>query len=451
MSLARLIGLAAIVGMMWFLVRDVPSSFTAPGAAATLAFGFMILAAYLLAGLLKRLGLPLITGYIATGVVCGPSVLGLLSRSVVQDLKLVDDLALTFIALAAGGELRMGMLRQRRRSIVLTLVCLVGVVLFGVPLALLPLRAAFPYTANLSLGPSLGVLAIAGALAVARSPSSAIAIISETKARGPFTEMVLGVTVAADVLAILVFAIAVSVAEVLVTPGKTLNLLFLGNIAVEVVVSLLLGLLLGKGIALYLERVRAELTIFTLGVAFLVAKLCHGLAGLLQTHLDVRCHLEPMMICMAAGFVVQNFSRGGDGFLKVIDRSSLPIYTIFFAMSGASLQLEALRTTWHWALAMVALRACFIYTGCSLGGRLAGDPPRFRRVSGISFITQAGVSLGLVKVIMDKFPGFGPAFATLLVATIAINQILGPVGFKVALSYVGETREARIGARALQR
>ena len=92
----------------------------------------------------------------------------------------------------------------------------------------------------------------------------------------------------------------------------------------------------------------------------------------------------------------------------------------------------------------MGIRAFFIYAGGVFGGRLAGDPRAFTRVSGISFLTQAGVSLGLVKLVMDAFPTFGTDYATLLVATITINQIIGPVGFKIALSHVGETREARL-------
>jgi len=444
----RLLSFAIIAGVMYALVRVVPGGATAEAAASTLSFGFVILATYLLACFLNRFKLPKITGYILGGMVFGPSVLGLVSTNVVQELRLVDDLALTFIAMAAGGELRLAMLRERRRSIVSSLLGIMLTAFIGVTASLVFIRSSFPFTAKRTLAEAIAVAAISGALAVARSPSSVIAIISETKARGPFTEMVLGVTIALDVLAIFVFAVTISLAEVTLAPGKSINVAFLLLIFGEVLASALAGLLLGKAIALYLDRIRAELTIFTLGVAFLVTKLSHGVDHLLDAHWGVRFHLEPMLICLTAGFIVQNFSRHGDAFLRVIDRSSLPIYTIFFAMSGAALRLEALTTTWHWALALVGMRAFFIYAGAVFGGRLARDPERFTRVSGISFLTQAGVSLGLVKIVMDTFTAFGPDYATLLVATITINQIIGPVGFKAALSYVGETRESRLNPQA---
>ncbi len=436
----RSLVLVIITAMMFLLVRTVPGSFIATGAGATLCFGFLILSAYLTAGLMARLRLPKITGYILAGMLFGPSMLELLSRTVVLELRLVDDLALTFIAFAAGGELHLDMLRARKRSIGWTVACLLLFAFVGVTLSLAAMRSFFPFTAGRPLVDSLAITALAGAIAVARSPSSVIAIISETRARGPFTDTVLGVTVALDVLAIFIFAVAVSVAEVVLSAGGGFNVTFLAGIAAEVSASVVIGLVLGKGVALYLERVGKELTIFTLGVAFLTTKVAHGMGHLLETELGMRFHLEPMLICLTAGFVVQNFSKSGKGFLRVIDRSALPIYVIFFAISGASLQLEALRQTWHWALVLVALRSLYIFLGANLGGRLAGDPSTFSTASGLSFFTQAGVSIGLVKVIMDRFPVFGPAYATLLVATITLNQIIGPVAFKAALSLVGEAR-----------
>ena len=47
---------------------------------------------------------------------------------------------------------------------------------------------------------------MAAAILVARSPSSAIAIVNELRARGPYTKTALGVTVVMDAVVILSFA-----------------------------------------------------------------------------------------------------------------------------------------------------------------------------------------------------------------------------------------------------
>jgi hypothetical protein len=52
----------------------------APGRAGTLvAFGYLLLTAFLVGGLFTRIRLPRLTGYIAAGLVVGPGALGLLS------------------------------------------------------------------------------------------------------------------------------------------------------------------------------------------------------------------------------------------------------------------------------------------------------------------------------------------------------------------------------------
>ncbi|MCA9919783.1 MAG: TrkA family potassium uptake protein, partial [Anaerolineales bacterium] len=55
------------------------------------------------------------------------------------------------------------------------------------------------------------------------------------------------------------------------------------------------------------------------------------------------------------------------------------------------------------------------------------------------FVTQAGVALGLAKEVAVEFPGWGDAFATTIIAMVVLNEIVGPILFKVALNRMGET------------
>ena len=286
----------------------------------------------------------------------------------------------------------------------------------------------------------LVVAALLGVFAAARSPSSAIAIIYECRARGPFTETVLGATVVMDVLVIVLFAAVVSVGQALVVPGGEMSFRFVNTIGIELAGSVLIGILLGWVISLYIEYVKAELVVFILAVAFLVTFFSRQFALALDRFYSASLHLEPMLICVTAGFWVQNFSRSGSLFMEQIDRSSLPIYVIFFSLTGAALDIAALRETWLIAVMMVAVRFVLIWLGAYLGTSLSGDPPRFRSMAGLSFVTQAGVSLGLAGIVMSRFPDWGAALATTIVAIIALNQLIGPIAFKFALGAVGEAR-----------
>jgi Kef-type K+ transport system membrane component KefB len=440
--MSRVTALVLIVGGMAGALVLIEADPGVPGARSTMTFGFLLLAAHLLGGLLSRIRLPRITGYILAGILFGPHVLALLETSTVGELKLIDDLALTFIALAAGGELRLKDLRSRRRSILLTVFLLTGIVMLGVAAVAIVARPLLPFLDGRPFVELVVVAAILGTFAVARSPSSAIAIISETRSRGPFTETVLGVTVVMDVLVIVLFAGVVSVGQAVVS-GSSLDSVFLLLVLGEVVGSLVAGIVLSKLIALYIERVRAELTLFVLGVAFLVTFGSRQLAAFLDARYAFHFHLEPMLVCMTAGFVVQNFSRVGEELMTKIDRSSLPIFVIFFALTGAALDIGALRHMWKLALIVIVARAGLIWVGAYLGALWSGDPPVFRRFAGPSYLTQAGVSLGLAGIVMARFPGWGADLATAIVAVIAVNQVVGPVAFKLSLGAVGEAGAGR--------
>jgi Kef-type K+ transport system membrane component KefB len=436
----RILGVVVIVLFMVLALFSFSDAAVLADARSTMTFGFLLLTAYLVGDVLSYFKVPKITGYILAGIVFGPYAFELVGEDTVRELKLIDDLALTFIALAAGGELRLDQLRQRRKSITLTVLFLTGVVFFGVAAFALVARPLLPFLDGRSTPEVMAVAALLGIFAAARSPSSAIAIIHECRSRGPFTEMVLGVTVIMDVLVIFLFALVVSACQAVVIPGGGMDFQFIETIGIELAVSVFAGIILGWVVSLYIGYVKAELLVFILAMAFLVTFFSRQFAFFLDRFYSVSFHLEPMLICVTAGFWIQNFSRSGRQFMQQIDRSSLPIYVIFFSLTGAALNIDALKETWVIAVLVVVVRFILISLGGYLGTFLSGDPPIYRRMAGLSFITQAGVSLGLAGIVMRRFPDWGAALATTIVAIIALNQIIGPIAFKFALNAVGEAR-----------
>ncbi|NIQ39848.1 MAG: hypothetical protein GTN81_14860 [Proteobacteria bacterium] len=431
------IAIVTLMALIHFLDAD---GFLAGESEVTIAFGFLLLVAYLMGEIFSVLSLPKISGYIFTGVLFGPHALGFVEIEMVQRLKIIDDLALTFIALAAGGELRVEDLKGRLRSILYTIFSLTVVVWISVSVFVLLVREWIPFFQGMSFSVILSAALLFGVISVARSPSSAIAIIKECRARGPFTEGVLGVTVAMDVLIIILFAGALSIATISAQPGQAFDVGSLVVLSVEISLSLAIGYLVGSLIALYIRHIHVYLTIFVLAITFSIARFSPLLGLTMERSFHAAIHLEPLLICLAAGFVIQNRSPQGEGLMNAIDRSSLPVYVIFFALTGAALDLEALKQTWHLALMLAGVRLIAIWFGAFWGGRLSGDPPVFYRNSWLAFITQAGVSLGLTAIVAKRFPEWGASFATIVVAVIAINQLLGPIAFRSALIRVGEAR-----------
>jgi Kef-type K+ transport system membrane component KefB len=437
----RRVGVFVILGLLMAWAGGIPTG-NAPGAFTTLAAGLLLLSGHVAGHILSALRLPRITGYLCVGLLAGPYLLEFMTPDTVAQLGFLNELAVTFIALAAGGELRVGELRGRIRAIALIIASLTVIVFATVTAFLLLGRSLLPFTQAMSSLQLLSVAMLFGVLAVARSPSSAIAIINECKARGPFTETALGVTVAMDVLIIVLFATAISFCEAVMSPAATLDATFTVTLSAEILTGIGLGLVVGWALAFYIDRVHANLPILLLGTALLVTQLSHGLADYLrQTH-DLTLRLEPLLICVTAGFAVQNYSRQGRRFVEAVNAVSLPVYVIFFTLAGAGLDLHALQRTWTIALLLVVVRAAAVFVGAYTGGRLSRDPPEVNRVAGMAYLTQAGVSLGLAMEVARRFPDWGHAFVTVVVAVIAVNQMMGPIAMKRVLIRVGEARRA---------
>jgi len=123
-----------------------------------------------------------------------------------------------------------------------------------------------------------------------------------------------------------------------------------------------------------------------------------------------------------------------------LDTVNLPVFVLFFTLAGAGLDLGALQQTWLVSLLLVTVRATAVFGGAYLGGRWGGDPPAHNRVAGMAYLTQAGVSLGLALEVVRRFPEWGQAFATVVVAAISVNQLIGPITMRSVLFRVGEAR-----------
>jgi Trk K+ transport system NAD-binding subunit/Kef-type K+ transport system membrane component KefB len=403
-------------------------------------FVLIAIAAERLGEKFARFRMPLITGYLLTGMLAGPYVLDLLTSEAIVRLRFVDEMALGFIAFAAGGELYLRELKGRFSSIAWVTSGLVLVTfVFGSSAAYL-LSRTIPGLESLSPAVRIAASLLAGAILVARSPSSAIAVVKELRAHGPFTKTVLGVTVIMDVAVIVAFAGAAAIADALIS-NDAFDFGFLGLLFGELAASLAIGILLGHLVGWFVGRglpwrvKSAILLVLGYGVFFL----SHWIEHFSLHYLPWEFLIEPLFTCMVAGFVVTNRTRYRNDFAQLLHNTGPPVFVVFFTLTGASLALDVLGKTWMIALILFSVRLVAIFLGASGGMALAGAPARHSRIAGMAFITQAGVGLGLSKEVAVSFPGWGETLATVMIAVIVMNQILGPPCFKWALHRAKES------------
>ncbi len=313
--------------------------------------------------------LPLISGFLFTGIIAGPSVLGMIPAGAVGHLRFVDETSLAFIAFAAGSELYLRELTGRFRSIAWVTIGLVASTFTLGGLTLFLLADYIPFMQDMPATHRIAISALGGVILVARSPASAIAVMKELRAKGPFTQTALGVTVIMDAVVIALFAVNSSVADALLA-NVGFDLSFVLLLLIEFAVSLAIAFALSKLLQLVLSRRTHRLakTGVILAAGYGVFILSAKIRTFSHDHLDVEVLLEPLLICMAASVLVTNYSRYRTEFLTILHNAGPPIYIAFFTLTGASLELDVLAKTWTIALALFFVRLAAIFIGSFSGG-----------------------------------------------------------------------------------
>ena len=438
-----LFGMAALYQFEQFAQQEFDPS-------GMLAFGFVVLASYTIGGLVGQIRLPHITGYLIAGLVFGPSFAtalsgfglpppfdeGILNDDVIEQLSLLDTLAVALIALTAGGELKLDGLKRGFRvisSILAAQLVSIGVLMTGffwlisgaVPIIALPGLQGLPMIAALAVG---GMVA---SVSLATSPAATIAVIMESRAEGPMTRNVLSVVVLKDVIVVVAFAVAQVVVARQVGMGALEGGIW-AYLLNHIVFSILFGAVVVGGLmALYIRYINQELLVFVVGVVYLVAFISNQLEW------------DSVLVFLAAGFGVSNFSKTGHRLIETVERLSLPVYVVFFTLAGAKLHLDQLQQVALFAVALVGVRVFAIYSGTALGARLGKADEATRAFGWMGFVSQAGVSILLAALIGNNFGELGRSLETLIIGGVAINELIGPVLFKMGLGLAGETSGVR--------
>lgn len=407
-----------------------------------LGFTFLAMASQKVGGWFKRFHLPSITGMLLTGILVGPYAINFLDHHRLEDINFLNQVALAFIAIAAGTELYLKEIRSRISNIAWqTAFLMISIFSLG-SVAFYLLGNQIPFMQGMSHGAKLAVAILGGTIFVARSPSSAIAIKRELRAKGPFVKTAIGVTVIVDFLVIILFAITFSAALNL-TKGKAFNWHFVLDIFFELQLALILGYIVSQIlIFLYGRNIHQYIKLAgLLIVGYSVYFASHYFQELSAAHLPFEIHAEPLLICIIASFIMTNYSPHRLELQEGIHKLGPYVYLVFFTLTGAHLALDVFVKVWQLALALFAIRIGAIMVGTYIGATVSREEPKYRRYSWMSFITQAGVGIGLATVIAQEFPDWGPAFYTLILSVIVLNEMVGPMAFKFAIRRMGESHE----------
>ena len=409
---------------------------------ALLAIGIAMFAGLFLSRLTSKFNLPDVTSYLVAGLLVGPLCLGnfgvpglgLTSFEAVEELGLLNDVALGFIAFSIGSEFRVSSLRKigRQATVVAILQALTATLFVDVALLLL----------HLVLGDKLPVSTciILGAIATATAPAATLMVVNQYKAKGPLTDMLLPVVALDDAVGLIVFAVSNGVAKALVS-GSISVVSVLVNPILEIVLSLGMGMLLGwifSEVEIYFNSNSKRLS---LAVAFVV--LCTALSKLhFELGGGVKIGFSSLLVTMMCATVFCNLCDFSEQIMYQVERWTAPVYVLFFVLSGAELDLTVFADFAVVGIGVVYIlaRSAGKISGASFSARLTKCPDSVCKYLGITLLPQAGVALGMSVMVAAEFGAEGALVRNIVLFSVLIYELVGPMLTKMALTAAGDIK-----------
>lgn len=391
-----------------------------PVAVIIIAIAIMLLCGFLMTRITKKLKLPNVTAYIVTGILIGPFCLNLIPQTIIEGTEFLADIALAFIAFSTGEFFKFSKLKNNAgKVVIITFAEALTASLFVFILTFWILRLNLAFSIVLA------------ALASATAPASTMMTIRQTKAKGDFVDTLLQVVAYDDIVALLAYSIAISVA-VSSSTGAALGiwdiilpiLKNLGVLALGCVFGLLMKLLIQK------KRSTDNRLIIAIALLFAFCGICAAM--------DV----SPLLGCMSMGTVYINVTDD-DKLFKQLNYFSPPILLLFFVRSGLSFDLNALIKP-SGAIGGVPLlligvlyfivRILGKYAGAFFGCLSVKKPKETRNYFGLALIPQAGVAIGLAAIGARTLGGeSGNALQTVILASSVLYELIGPACAKLSL------------------
>lgn len=397
------------------------------GADSLLVLALVLLAGAAAGNLVRRIGLPAVTGQILAGILLGPSLALEFGLRPVFDLAMIDRLqplttfALGLVAVTIGSHLNFDRLRNAGRR-------LAWMVLLEATLTPLLVFAAIA-----AVRPDLPeIAALLAALAVSTAPATIIALVKETRSRGVFVKTLIASVALNNMACILIFELMHATARAGRVPGAEATLAWA---AVAPLKALLFSSLLGGGAGLLLVlTTRRVVKSDRLATASMLAiLLTAGVADWLG--------VSSLLACMFLGLTLANLTPDKDelGHTVFADFESA-IYAVFFTLAGMELDFGYVALAGVLAVPMVLARGAGKIFAARIAMRIAGATERVRRYLGLALLPQAGVAVGLMLVVHEDpaFADIRELFLAIGLTVVTVHEIIGPLLTRHALARSGD-------------
>ncbi|MEO8095674.1 MAG: cation:proton antiporter, partial [Pseudolysinimonas sp.] len=201
----------------------------------------------------------------------------------------------------------------------------------------------------------------------------------------------------------------------------------------QLVGSAALGYLIGLLLAAWSRQVTesGEVLILLAGSILLSVGAAHAL------------DLSPLVASLAVGATMVNLAAESKHLFDALSSTDPPFYAIFFVIAGAELDTSLVPAMGALGLVYIVGRAGGKFFGARFAARRLGLPVAVQQYLGYALLAQAGLAVGLTLAVNARFPGMAPAVSTVVLASVVIYEMVGPLSARFALTRSGEAGLAK--------
>ncbi len=370
-----------------------------------------------------KIGIPEVVGIVLIGVILGESFLGILNIERLDHYKPLVDLALAFFGFFIGAELKFEELRKLG-LIILSILSFEVIFTFSIVAT-----GVYLFTGE----PLLAILF--GTLAISTAPAATADVIWEYGAAGELTTTILALVGFDDIATVFVYSITstyvvASLEHIQLSIFDALRY-FMNNIGLAIVIGTLFGVIM----TLFIRILHKKKDVFVMAMGIVI--LTSGIAEIFEA--------SEIISTMIVGILFANFYKGSDSAIDAIRELSAPIFTVFFVLIGARMNIYLLPVLGLTGVIYLGLSMLGKTSGSTFGAWLAKAGDNIKKNIGISLYSQAGIALGLATHLYFSLKELGPVgmeYGTRIVNTLIsatlILLIIGPIMVKLALRRAGE-------------
>ena len=385
-----------------------------------LYLGIAMAAGLLFNRIVKKFNLPNVTGYLVAGLIIGPYVLNFLPELAVEQMSIITNVALGFIAFSIGGSFKISNLKALGAKILVITFFEACTASLFVTLAV----AVFGFDIPMALA--------LGAIAAATAPATTLLVAKQYNANGPVTRMLLPVVAMDDAICIVLFSVMTSIASVIATGAELSVFEMILDPVREIGLSLVVGAVVGFAVALCSKFFKSRAN--RISVIICSIFLCVALAD--------KFELSSLLVCMMNSAIMVNFSKEADKMLDVCDRWTPPLFLLFFVISGAELNLSVLKQIGVIGVIYLVARTLGKYLGATAGSAIVKAEKNIIKYLGLTLIPQAGVAIAMSQLAITILPMYGEQIRAVILTATLVYELTGPLITKAALTSAGEIKKS---------